>query len=65
MELLYDRQDRVPDGVRVASTIGVFDGVHLGHQQIFRTVQSTADRLGVASAVVTFDGHPAHVVRPE
>ncbi len=65
MELLHDRQDRLPDGVAVASTIGVFDGVHLGHQEIFRTVRETADRLGVASAVVTFDGHPAHVVRPE
>lgn len=65
MELLYDRQDRLPEAVSVASTIGVFDGVHLGHQEIFRTVRSTAERLGVASAVVTFDGHPAHVVRPE
>lgn len=64
MELLHDRQDRLPDGVNVASTIGVFDGVHLGHQEIFRTVRATADRLGIASAVVTFDGHPAHVVRP-
>ncbi|MBT7429685.1 MAG: bifunctional riboflavin kinase/FAD synthetase [Ilumatobacter sp.] len=65
MELLHDRQDRLPDGVRVAATIGVFDGVHLGHQEIFRTVRATADQLDVASAVVTFDGHPAHVVRPE
>lgn len=65
MELLHDRHDRLPDDVSVASTIGVFDGVHLGHQEVFRQVRAVADRLGVRSAVVTFDGHPAHVVRPE
>ena len=65
MELLHDRRDQLPDGVSVAATIGVFDGVHLGHQEVFRQVRAAADRLGVASAVVTFDSHPAHVVRPE
>ena len=65
MELLYDKRDRLPDSVSVATTIGVFDGVHLGHQKVLQMVRSTADRLGVASAVVTFDTHPAYVVRPE
>ena len=65
MELLHDQVDRLPSAVAVASTIGVFDGVHLGHQQILRTVRDTAHRLDVASAVVTFDTHPALVVRPE
>ena len=65
MELLYDRRDRLADDAAVAATIGVFDGVHLGHQEVFRQVRAAADRLGVRSAVVTFDGHPAHVVRPE
>ncbi|MFT5203075.1 MAG: riboflavin kinase/FMN adenylyltransferase [Candidatus Aldehydirespiratoraceae bacterium] len=65
MEILRDRRDQLPDTVEVASTIGVFDGVHIGHQEVFRQVRATAKRLGIASAVVTFDGHPAHVVRPE
>lgn len=65
MELLHDRRDRLADDVAVAATIGVFDGVHLGHQEVFRQVRTAADRLGVQSAVVTFDWHPAHVVRPE
>jgi len=65
MEILHDRRDKLPATVSVASTIGVFDGVHIGHQEVFRQVREVADRLGVASAVVTFDGHPAHVVRPE
>ncbi len=65
MELLHDRQDHLPDGIAVASTIGVFDGVHVGHQEVFRQVRAVAGRLGVASAVVTFDTHPAYIVRPE
>ncbi len=65
MEVLRDRHDHLPAAVSVATTIGVFDGVHLGHQEIFRTVRSIAEQKGIASAVVTFDTHPAHIVRPE
>ena len=65
MELLHDQRDRLPTAVSVAATVGVFDGVHLGHQEVFSQVGEAAARLGVASAVVTFDIHPAHVVRPE
>ena len=65
MKVLHDQSDSLAAGLSVASTIGVFDGVHVGHQEVFRTVRAVADRLGVSSAVVTFDGHPAHVVRPE
>jgi riboflavin kinase/FMN adenylyltransferase len=49
---------------RSVVTIGVFDGVHRGHQQIIgRAVERAAD-LGDSSVVVTFDPHPAEVVRP-
>ncbi len=65
MELLHDRRDQLPAAVSVAAAIGVFDGVHLGHQEVLTHVRKTAERLGAASAVVTFDAHPAHVVRPE
>lgn len=65
MEILRDGEDRLPQSVSVACTIGVFDGVHIGHQAVFRQVREAADRLDVASAVVTFDTHPAYVVRPE
>ncbi len=64
MKILHDKDDHLPAAISVASTIGVFDGVHVGHQEVFRMVRVVADRLGVASAVVTFDNHPAHVVRP-
>ena len=65
MELLHDLRDRLPATVSAAVTIGVFDGVHLGHRAVLSNVRETAERLGVASAVVTFDTHPAYVVRPE
>ncbi|GAA3568772.1 bifunctional riboflavin kinase/FAD synthetase [Amycolatopsis ultiminotia] len=45
-------------------TIGVFDGVHRGHQELIaRTVEAAAGR-GVPSVVVTFDPHPSEVLRP-
>ncbi len=49
----------------VALTIGFFDGVHLGHQALIAATRSRAAELGVGTAVVTFDRHPATVVRPE
>ena len=48
-----------------AVTIGAYDGVHLGHKQVIDRVRREAQDLGVASAVVTFDRHPASVVRPD
>jgi riboflavin kinase/FMN adenylyltransferase len=45
-------------------TVGVFDGVHLGHQRIVaRAVAASADRA-LPVVVVTFDPHPDEVVRP-
>ncbi len=49
---------------RSAITIGVFDGVHRGHQEIIGHTVKRARDLGVQSVVVTFDPHPAEVVRP-
>lgn len=46
-------------------TIGFFDGVHLGHRVVIGEVRRLAAELGARSAVVTFDRHPAAVVRPE
>ncbi len=46
-------------------SIGAYDGVHLGHRIVLAAVRERARELGAASAVVTFDRHPAEVVRPE
>jgi len=57
--------DAAPSGWgRSAITIGVFDGVHRGHQEIIGHTVKRARDLGVQSVVVTFDPHPAEVVRP-
>ena len=47
------------------ATIGMFDGVHLGHQLIISTLCAQAREAGKASLVVTFDRHPQHVLRPD
>ncbi|MFI2651907.1 MULTISPECIES: bifunctional riboflavin kinase/FAD synthetase [Micromonospora] len=49
---------------RSVVTIGVFDGVHKGHQSTIGHAVARARELGVKSVVVTFDPHPAEVVRP-
>jgi riboflavin kinase/FMN adenylyltransferase len=49
---------------RCVVTIGVFDGVHRGHQQIIRRAVEKAGELGVPSVVLTFDPHPIEVIRP-
>jgi riboflavin kinase/FMN adenylyltransferase len=46
-------------------TIGAFDGVHVGHRLVIERVRSLAASEGLRSVVVTFDRHPAAVVRPE
>jgi riboflavin kinase/FMN adenylyltransferase len=48
-----------------AVTIGSYDGVHRGHRVVIAELQERAAALGLATAVVTFDRHPAQVVRPE
>jgi riboflavin kinase/FMN adenylyltransferase len=45
--------------------IGVFDGVHLGHQAVISTSARHAKEAGGTPVVVTFDPHPAKVLRPQ
>ena len=51
--------------VRTVVTIGAYDGVHIGHRAVIAQVQERAAALSARSVVVTFDRHPASVVRPE
>ena len=50
---------------RTVVTIGAYDGVHLGHRAVINRVCELATANGQRSVVVTFDKHPASVVRPE
>lgn len=53
-----------PDVRRTAVTVGSFDGVHLGHQDVLRQLVERARVLAVRSVLVTFDPHPLEVVNP-
>jgi len=46
-------------------TIGNFDGVHVGHQQILGLLSRRADELGTCSVALTFEPHPVRFFRPE
>ena len=50
---------------RSVITIGAYDGLHHGHQSVIAQVREIAKARGARSAVVTFDRHPATIVRPE
>ncbi|WP_155372156.1 bifunctional riboflavin kinase/FAD synthetase [Catellatospora vulcania] len=57
--------DAAPGGWgRAVVTIGVFDGVHTGHQQTIGHAVKRARELGLPAVVLTFDPHPSEVVRP-
>ena len=64
--LVLDSVDICPwPDARAVVTIGVYDGVHRGHRDVIGRVVDAATAAGEHSAVVTFDRHPATVVRPE
>ncbi len=46
-------------------TLGVFDGLHLGHQKIMETVVNRAKSIGAIPTAITFDPHPRAVLYPE
>lgn len=53
-----------PDVHRTAVTVGSFDGVHLGHQDVLRQLVERARALDVRSVLVTFEPHPLEIVNP-
>src|ERR1700736_4106295 len=65
MEVLHDAASCPAASTGSVVTIGAYDGVHLGHRHLIGQVRAMAAELKCASAVVTFDRHPAMVVRPE
>ena len=46
-------------------TLGNFDGIHLGHQELIKNTVDDARRLGVCAAVLTFEPHPLRVLAPD
>ena len=65
MQVVHD-VDACPEvSAGSAVTIGAYDGVHQGHHAVIGQLRDLAAPRGLATAVVTFDRHPASVVRPE
>jgi riboflavin kinase/FMN adenylyltransferase len=57
--------EAVPTGWgRSVVTIGVFDGVHRGHQELIGRAVAIARRRNLPAVLITFDPHPAEVIRP-
>jgi riboflavin kinase/FMN adenylyltransferase len=65
MRVLHKMEDlaSVPGPTHLA--IGVFDGIHLGHQAVIGRTVRNARQTGGSAVVVTFDPHPVRVLRPE
>ena len=58
--------DEIPADVESAVvTIGVFDGVHRGHQELISAAVKRARSTGERSVLITFDPHPVSVFLPE
>ena len=56
----------LPDAViGTVVTVGTFDGIHLGHQALFRAIAKRALERGVSSLLLTFEPHPLQVLRPK
>ena len=57
--------EAVPTGWgRSIVTVGVFDGVHRGHQQLINRTVERGRARGLPTVLITFDPHPAEIIRP-
>ena len=65
MDVIFDNDQADYSGRGAAVTIGAFDGVHRGHRQVIATLRGLAAERDLRTVVVTFDRHPASVVRPD
>lgn len=52
-------------GADTAVTIGVFDGVHIGHRRVIADLIALAESSSLSPAIVTFDPHPLSILAPE
>jgi riboflavin kinase/FMN adenylyltransferase len=65
MKIIKDIDNIPEDFTGAVITIGNFDGVHLGHREIFRKIVKEAGERNKKSAVITFDPHPQKIMHPE
>ncbi|PYU97962.1 MAG: bifunctional riboflavin kinase/FAD synthetase, partial [Acidobacteria bacterium] len=65
MRIIRDLRELEPLPRPSVVTVGNFDGVHLAHQRLLRSVAETARQTDAVAAAVTFEPHPARVLAPE
>ena len=59
---VFKQIDDVQDCAGSVVTIGSFDGLHRGHQDIVKTLTTIAKAKSSKAAVITFDPHPRHIL---
>ncbi len=65
MNIISQTIELKPGAGKACVAIGMFDGVHLGHQQVLRQTIDDARQHGAGAVAITFDCHPNSVVAPE
>ncbi len=65
MEIIWKAKDFSRSFKNPVLTIGNFDGVHVGHQRIFKRVREKAKEIGGDSIAYTFEPHPVQILKPE
>ncbi|HLX94428.1 MAG TPA: bifunctional riboflavin kinase/FAD synthetase [Verrucomicrobiae bacterium] len=65
MKIIRAANELKSGGRKICLAIGVFDGVHLGHQQIIRQTITDARQHDALALVLTFDRHPNTIVAPD
>ena len=63
---IIDSFEKLPEEIKGnVLTMGNFDGVHIGHQTLIRTMVAHAEKMKTQSIVMTFNPHPLKIVQPE
>jgi riboflavin kinase/FMN adenylyltransferase len=65
MKILKSVEAYKPNEKPIVLSLGFFDGVHLGHQQVFRKVNEYKEKIQGKSVVLTFENHPSTILRPD
>jgi riboflavin kinase / FMN adenylyltransferase len=65
VQVIHDTDDFERPRHGAVVTIGAYDGVHIGHRAVISEVKARSAAQAAESIVVTFDRHPASIVRPE
>jgi riboflavin kinase/FMN adenylyltransferase len=65
MQVFRTFEELAKHSQKVCLAIGVFDGVHLGHQRVMGQARDDAQAMDGTAAVLTFDPHPMRVLQPD